>query len=391
MQKINVAAKTGDRNKDNWSKTVGGLRQYLPTGIYHTNLKINGQLIRESSGCDAVTVAKKWLVKRKAQLQENALPKPANRRQTMGELLEKFKFRFQSSGMSPKTKEKKLSLIASLLKTWPLIPEFQKKGWSKFEDLKAKEIDSDDLLAWRNHYRSNHGPDYTNRTVSQILKPLFENAKSEGLLLRENPTYNLDFLPIPKRALELPSQEQFDQFLERLQFGHKNQPKTLAKDTRDFVEGLAYTGLRKEEAQLLRVCHVDTKNWQLNLPAQIVKNRQTDRTIPLAYEAIPLFERLVRDADPQTGAIFKVGKRIRSLKRACEQAGIPRLTLHKLRHYFATVAYESTGNAQIVAELLGHKDGGKLVHSTYAHVRKDFLRAAVSKIMFRKPTSVNLA
>src|SRR4030095_14337855 len=108
MQNDGIAAKPGDRNKDNWSKTVGGLRQYLPTGIYHTNLKLNGQLIRESTGCDAITVAKKWLVKRRAQLQENAPPKPANRGQTMGELLEKFKFRFQSSGMSLKNKDKKL-------------------------------------------------------------------------------------------------------------------------------------------------------------------------------------------------------------------------------------------------------------------------------------------
>jgi len=309
----------------------------------------------------------------------------------MGELLEKFKFRFQSSGMSQKTKDKKLSLLASLLKTWPLVPEFQRQGSGKFEDLKPKEIHSDDLLAWRNYYRSNHGADYTNRTVSQILKPLFENAKSEGLFLGENPTNKLDFLPVPKQPLELPSQEQFDRFLKCLQFGHKNQPKNLAQASRDFVEGLAYTGLRKEEAQLLRVSHVDTKNWQLNLPAQIVKNRQADRTIPLPDEAIPLFQRLVRDADPGTGAIFKVGKRLRSLKRACKQAGISALTLHKLRHYFATVAYESTGNAQIVAELLGHKDGGKLVHSTYAHVRKDFLRAAVKKIVFRKSAPANLA
>ena len=123
-------AKLADRNNDNWSKTVGGLRQYFPTGIYHTNLKLNGQLIRESTGCDAITVAKKWLVKRRAQLQENAPPKPANRGQTMGELLEKFKFRFQSSEMSQKTKDKKLSLLASLLKTWPLVPEFQRKGTS---------------------------------------------------------------------------------------------------------------------------------------------------------------------------------------------------------------------------------------------------------------------
>jgi len=57
------------------------------------------------------------------------------------------------------------------------------------------------------------------------------------------------------------NQEQFDRFLKCLQFGHKNQPKNLAQATRDFVEGLAYTGLRKEEAQLLRVSHVDTKNW----------------------------------------------------------------------------------------------------------------------------------
>jgi integrase len=50
-----------------------------------------------------------------------------------------------------------------------------------------------------------------------------------------------------------------------------------------------------------------------------------------------------------------LGKRLREL---CEQVGIERITLHQLRHYFATYTLSRGGDIKAVSEMLGHADVG---------------------------------
>ena len=61
-------------------------------------------------------------------------------------------------------------MIGSVLKSWPQVPENKTTGKTHLFDLQPREISFDELLAWRNHYRKNHGPDYTNKTVSMLRK-----------------------------------------------------------------------------------------------------------------------------------------------------------------------------------------------------------------------------
>ena len=58
------------------------------------------------------------------------------------------------------------------------------------------------------------------------------------------------------------------------------------------------------------------------------------------------------------------GKRLREL---CEQVGIERITLHQLRHYFATYALSRGDDIKAVSEMLGHADVG-ITLRIYHHV-----------------------
>lgn len=357
-----------------WSPVKHGLRKYLPTGEWHFHQRVGARVLSGSSGTALKTLAQEKLaaavLKCKKETAANVDP---NSKETVGELIELYKFRIGSQSFSQKTIDKRLAMISSLLKTWPSLPA-----------LRPRDVTLDGILTWRNTYRETRGPDYTNKTVS-MLRDVLDLAVKQGTLL-VNPAADdehLAWLPVARRKLVMPSQEQMDKFFDCLQNFSPHTPKARAKHVRDYLEGIMYTGLRKEEASLLRVCHVDLNNWVLNLPAEIVKGRTRARTVPILGEARALFARLVKDAG-EDGAVFKVGKRLRSLAAASKKAGLPIvLTIHKLRHLFATTAYECTQDPQVVAQLLGHGDGGKLALDTYAHVRQPKVIAAAAKIVFR--------
>jgi integrase len=55
------------------------------------------------------------------------------------------------------------------------------------------------------------------------------------------------------------------------------------------------------------------------------------------------------------------------LDRLCEQAGVPRLTIHQLRHTHATILMLAGVHPKVVAERLGHADISVTLR-TYSHV-----------------------
>lgn len=65
--------------------------------------------------------------------------------------------------------------------------------------------------------------------------------------------------------------------------------------------------------------------------------------------------------------------------RRARVAGLPRLTLHGLRHSFATVALEAGVDVLYVSELLGHSSPA-VTQNVYQHVRRERLERAVESI-----------
>jgi integrase len=65
--------------------------------------------------------------------------------------------------------------------------------------------------------------------------------------------------------------------------------------------------------------------------------------------------------------------------RQVKAAGLPRITLHQVRHSFATIALEQGIDVLYVSELLGHSSAA-ITQTVYQHSRPERVRAAVDTI-----------
>jgi integrase len=74
------------------------------------------------------------------------------------------------------------------------------------------------------------------------------------------------------------------------------------------------------------------------------------------------------------------------MRRACERLGLPMLTNHALRHYFASVCIASGVDIPTVSRWLGHAAGGALAMKTYGHLLKDASQVAAAKVDFTDQT-----
>ena len=158
-----------------------------------------------------------------------------------------------------------------------------------------------------------------------------------------------------------------------------------SSDTADLIEGIIYSGVRRKEARLMAPEHVRLDLGLLCLPAGITKGRKgarKARNIPIIPGTEAFWRRLAANAqnEPRSGFLFKVSEATETLARSCEKIGIPKLTHHQLRHYWATLALESGASPKLVAEWLGHQDGGVLVMKRYTHVRTEYSREAAQRL-----------
>jgi integrase len=71
-----------------------------------------------------------------------------------------------------------------------------------------------------------------------------------------------------------------------------------------------------------------------------------------------------------------------ALGSACRRAGLPRFGHHAMRHFFCSNAIEAGCDFKVIAEWLGHKDGGVLVARTYGHLRNEHSAAMAKRITF---------
>ncbi len=169
------------------------------------------------------------------------------------------------------------------------------------------------------------------------------------------------------------------------------------------------TGNRINELFTLTDDRVDLTGRAITIPAELCKERR-HKTIPLTDEETNLLREQLLARAPGTPLVFpkRHGSQWRysafqrlvwkpMLREAA--AGWQRerktpepftgLTCHDLRHTAASVMRQAGMAAELVAERLGHADGGALLLRTYRHVRVEETRAALDAIGtgFRAATS----
>lgn len=120
----------------------------------------------------------------------------------------------------------------------------------------------------------------------------------------------------------------------------------------------------------IKVGSTKTKNSIRKIPllpsVEVILDRQTQLVEELQGKAGPVWEENTLVFPTDRGRIHDASGMRTSLGRILKRAGLPHITIHALRHTYATTALNSGVAAQNVAKLLGHKDGATTL-KFYAH------------------------
>jgi integrase len=261
-------------------------------------------------------------------------------------------------------------IFAALLKSWPGL-----------EDREIRRITKTDCREWARAFRKVGSSTRYNNTLSG-LRHVFNVARDAGIIYG-NPAEGLERVPVRAKQLTLPSGDQFLQIIDAIQ----DAGGWCSRDCADFVQGLAFTGLRKGEAGEVKWRDLDFNRGEIVVrgdPETATKNWEV-RRVPMIPDARELFERMrsERVDDSQDAKVFRVRECQKALDRACKRVGAERITHHDLRHLLATRCIESGVDIPTVSRWLGHKDGGALAMKTYGHLRREHSTAQAQRVTFK--------
>lgn len=228
-----------------------------------------------------------------------------------------------------------------------------------------QEINNEDIIRFNNEYilANNYSASFQNQVINAI-KLFFKKI--------ENTEINITSIERPKRAKQLPkviSEEEVALLINALDnIKHK------------CMLSLIYSaGLRRSELLNLEIKDIDSKRMIIHInKAKGMK----DRIAPLSETVLLLLRSYYNEYKPkmhlfegQRGDQYHERSLALVLKRACHLAGIHKtITLHMLRHSYATHLLENGTDLRYIQELLGHKSSKTT--EIYTHVSK----SAISKI-----------
>jgi integrase len=255
------------------------------------------------------------------------------------------------------------------------------KSWSDLSSTEIRRISAGDCKAWAGKYGRIAAPSNYNNTVA-LLRHVFAVAVEAGVIYA-NPAAVLKRAALRGKEIALPSSDKFHAMVAEMRNGHGR----FSRDCADFVEGLAYSGMRKGEANTLEWRDLDFTASEIAVRGDAVtgtKGGEGWRRVPMIQDARALFERLrsERAGESLDAKVFQVGECQKSIDRAAKKVGAHRITHHDLRHLFATQCIESGVDIPTVSRWLGHKDGGVLAMKTYGHLRREHSQAQAQKVSF---------
>ncbi len=268
--------------------------------------------------------------------------------------VEKFRHYLQSRRYSPSTVSTYIEALVVFLK-------FTKKK-------SLGEIDVDDLICFNNRYIIDQklSASYQNQVVNavKLFFKTVENRKLEPNLVHR-----------PKRAKVLPnvlSKEEVKMILLSL---NNNKHRCMLS--------LIYScGLRCGELLRLKPEHLDI-NRSLLLVKQSKGRR--DRIVPLSPKTIEMLNAYKEGRKPQVylfegqrpGEMYDERSLQQVLKSAVSKAGVSKpVTLHWLRHSYATHLLENGTDLRYIQEILGHNSSRTT--EIYTHVSNLSIQRIVS-------------
>jgi integrase len=340
-----------------------GLMQYLPSGVFFARAKVNRTVRRASLETDVFSTAKDRL---RAKLKELRAPKAEAATFAAGRVLFEAETRNKHE-LSELSRVYRLRCVDRILRSWPGL-----------DNKRVDTITKADCEAWAKRYADKYSAQFFNNSLN-VLREILSLA---GLGHDANPAYKIKRRGIPRKQLDLPTADQFNQILTEIETAGAIDEK----DRANFARFLAFSGCRLNEAKHAVWQDVD---WQKNeLTIHCLKRRATSdevrsRVIPIVPAMRQLLTRLNAERHPKPDdTICRVFVCRKPLVRACKRVGCAPLTHHSLRHLFATFCIKAGIDIPTVSRWLGHSDGGALAMRVYGHLRREHSQLMAQRVTF---------
>jgi integrase len=359
------------QKKKRWRKTrVQNLFRH-ENASYYVRIRLNGKQVWRSTRSKRLEVAKRRM--------KSILEEERERTGVAPESQDTMTLR-EAVVLCEKQLDNDLSIKETTRHYWRQCHQSLLRSWPGVADRDLGSIRRHECEQWAGKKFKTSSPTRFNNTVAS-LKKLFELGIENGIC-SVNPADRIKRRRITQRVLDLPSSEKFHEWIQAIRGANGRYSRPCG----DFVELLAYSGLRLGEVKGLRWKDVDLKKGELIIRGQDetgTKNWET-RRVPIIAPLKILLERLIKrrgkvHPNENVTEVFEAQK---AMTNAAKKVGMERLTHHDLRHFFATMCIESGVDIPTVSRWLGHKDGGALAMKTYGHLRNEHSQAAAAKVKF---------
>ena len=211
------------------------------------------------------------------------------------------------------------------------------------------------------------------RTIG-LLGGILSFAVSEGVI-PANPVHGVKRPADQRKQARLTPEtyRQLGQALERWEAGAGNEAAILA------IRLLALTGCRKGEVEALRWSEVDMGGYALRLE----DSKEGASVRPIGQPVLDLLAKAERKKDavyvcPGQNPQKPYGGLAGAWRRLVKDAGLEGVTLHTLRHSFASTAADLGYSEPTIAALIGHSSG--TVTGRYVHHLDAVLVAAADRV-----------
>lgn len=260
--------------------------------------------------------------------------------------------------------------------------------------IKVKEINRISYQEILNTYAENHEKQSTMDFHHQ-LKAAIMDAVDEGMIERD---------PTRKAIIKGKTpRDKKDKYLNQFELQKLIKDLNLNSEINNdwLIYLIAKTGLRFSEALALtpddfdfvhQVLNVDkTWNYKEKSGFEPTKNKSSERKVQLDWQTVIQFSELIKNLEKDKPIFIK--KNIYNstindiLKRHCQNAEIPTITIHGLRHTHASIMLYAGVSIASVAHRLGHASMST-TQKTYLHIIQELENTDIDKIM-RTLTSLN--
>ena len=233
-----------------------------------------------------------------------------------------------------------------------------------FQHKAVEDMDERDLIKFDKEY-------ILGKRLSASMQNQVINAVKKFFLIIEHRSMSIDSIHRPRKEHKLPnvlSKEEVKQILEA--------PRNLKH--RAMLSLIYACGLRRSELLHLKPMHIDSKRKLLIIKQG--KGRK-DRVAPLSEKIIELLREYYKAYRPQewlfegqnAGDRYTATSLQNVLKQALRKSNIKKpVTLHWLRHSFATHLLENGTDLRYIQEILGHKSSKTT--EIYTHVSSKSLQ-----------------